>query len=104
MKRYIYFIATLAAALFCSSCAEMMNEAREAEVVKLIDVAYKINIRELTTSEGDKVAAPAEWYQRLEVTFVNFAEQIETKATVNADGIVQASIIPGIYNILPPLH
>ena len=100
MKRYIYFIAILTIALFCSSCAEMMNDAREAEVVKLIDVAYKINIRELTTSEGDKVAAPAEWYQTLDVTFVNFAEQIETKATVNSDGIVQASVIPGIYNIV----
>ena len=75
MKRYIYYIATFTAMLFATSCAEMMNEAREAEVVELIDVAYKINIRELTTSEGDKVAAPADWYQNLEVTFVNFAER-----------------------------
>ena len=100
MKRYIYYIATFTAMLFATSCAEMMNEAREAEVVELIDVAYKINIRELTTSEGDKVAAPADWYQNLEVTFVNFAEQIETKAQVNADGIAQANVIPGIYNIV----
>lgn len=100
MKKYIYYIATLAAAFMATSCAEMMNDARDAEIVELIDVAYKVNIRELTTSEGDKVAAPVSWYKNLDVTFVNFAEQIETKATINADGIAQARVIPGIYNIV----
>ena len=100
MKRYIYYIIALLAVMSASSCAEMMNEAREAEIVQLIDVAYKVNIKDLTTVEGEKESAPSDWYQNLDVTFINFAEQIETKATVDENGYIKAQIIPGIYNIV----
>lgn len=100
MKRYIYYIITLLATLSASSCSEMMNNAIEAEQVKLIDVAYKVDIKDLTTVEGEKMSAPGEWYRNLDVTFINFAEQIETKATVDENGIIAAQVIPGIYNIV----
>ncbi len=100
MKRYIYYIAALLATMVTTSCAEMMNDARKAEKVELIEVAYKIDIEDLTTTEGDKVAAPADWYSKLEVKFVNFAEQLEIPATLSSDGLAQAELIPGIYNIV----
>ena len=99
MKRYIYYIATLLATFATTSCAEMMNDAIEAEKVQLINVAYKVDIKDFADTEGNITSAPAEWYEQLEVTFNNFAEQIETRVEVKANGIAHAQLIPGIYNI-----
>ena len=100
MKRYIYYIAAFATMLFATSCAEMMNDAREAEIVELIDVAYKVEIKNFTDADGNTVVAPDEWYQNLEVVFNNFAEQIETEVSLDANGVAHAQLIPGIYNII----
>lgn len=86
--------------LFATSCAEMMNDAREAEIVELIDVAYKVEIKNFTDADGNTVVAPDEWYQNLEVVFNNFAEQIETEVSLDANGVAHAQLIPGIYNII----
>ena len=99
MKRYIYYIAMFLAAATVTSCAEMMNDAREAEKVELINVAYRVDIKDFADTEGNKVVAPEEWYENLEVIFNNFAEQIESVVEVGSDGIARAKLIPGIYNI-----
>ncbi|MBQ8438946.1 MAG: DUF4876 domain-containing protein [Alistipes sp.] len=99
MRKYIYYIAALAATLFASSCSEMMNDARDAEVVALIKVAYKIDIKEFTAPDGSPATAPAEWYENLEAVFNNFSEGIETVVKVGSDGVAMAEVIPGIYNI-----
>ncbi len=100
MKRYIYYIAALCAAFAATSCAEMMNDALDAEKVELIDVAYKVDIKAFADTEGNTTEAPAEWFKSLEVTFNNFSEQIETVVPVSANGIAHAQLIPGIYNIV----
>ena len=79
MKRYIYYIAMFAVALVTSSCAEMMNDARDAEKVELIEVAYKVDIKDFTAADGNVAEAPADWYKSIKVTFNNFAEGIETE-------------------------
>ena len=99
MRKYIFYIAALAAAAFTASCAEMMNDARDAEVVAPIKVAYKIDIKEFTAPDGTPAMAPADWYNNLEVVFNNFSEGIETSVNVGSDGIADAEVIPGIYNI-----
>lgn len=99
MRKYIYYIAALAATLFASSCSEMMNDARDAEVVAPIKVAYKIDIKEFTAPDGSPATAPSEWFSNLEVVFNNFSEGIETNVSVGSDGIAMAEVIPGIYNI-----
>ena len=100
MKRYINYIAAFAAALFSVSCAEMVNDAREAEKVQLIQVAYKVDINDFTAADGNQVSAPEEWYGQIKVTFNNFAEGIETTVGVDANGVATAELIPGIYNIM----
>ena len=100
MKRYINYIAVFAAALFSVSCAEMVNDAREAEKVQLIQVAYKVDINDFTAADGNQVSAPEEWYGQIKVTFNNFAEGIETTVGVDANGVATAELIPGIYNIM----
>lgn len=90
------FAATFAFA----SCAEMMNDARDAEVVELIDVVYKVDIKDFTAPDGSQAQAPAEWYSNLKVTFNNFAEGISTEVGVDAKGIAKVQLIPGIYNIM----
>ena len=99
MRKYIFYIAALAAAAFTASCAEMMNDARDAEVVAPIKVAYKIDIKEFTAPDGTPAMAPADWYNNLEVVFNNFSEGIETSVNVGSDGVADAEVIPGIYNI-----
>ena len=98
MRKYIYYIAALAATLFASSCSEMMNDARDAEVVAPVKVTCKIDIN-LIAPDGSPATAPAEWYDGLEVVFNNFSEGISTPGKVNSDGTVSAELIPGIYNI-----
>ena len=100
MKRYINYIAAFVAALFSVSCAEMVNDAREAEKVQLIQVAYKVDINDFTAADGNQVSAPEEWYSQIKVTFNNFAEGIETTVGVDANGVATAELIPGIYNIM----
>ena len=100
MKRYINYIAAFAAALFSVSCAEMVNDARDAEKVQLIQVAYKVDINDFTAADGNQVSAPEEWYGQIKVTFNNFAEGIETTVGVDANGVATAELIPGIYNIM----
>ena len=100
MKRYINYIAAFAAVLFSVSCAEMVNDAREAEKVQLIQVAYKVDINDFTAADGNQVSAPEEWYGQIKVTFNNFAEGIETTVGVDANGVATAELIPGIYNIM----
>ena len=100
MKRYIYYIATFAAALFAVSCSEMMNDAREVDVVEKIEVAYKVDINSFTAADGNQVAAPEEWYDQIKVTFNNFAEGIETVVGVDKQGVAKVELIPGIYNIM----
>lgn len=99
MKRYIRNIAALAVALTASACAEMMTDADEAEVIRYIEVAYKVDIRDFTDADGNSVSAPAEWFDELEVKFNNFAELTETVVPVDAQGIARARITPGIYNV-----
>ena len=91
MKRYIRNIAALAVALTSGACAEMMTDAGEAEVIRYIEVAYKVDIHDFS--------APAEWFDELEVKFNNFAELTETVVPVDAQGIARARITPGIYNV-----
>ena len=62
MKRYIHTIAALAVALTAGACAEMMTEAGEAEVIRYIEVAYKVDIHDFTDADGNSVSAPAEWF------------------------------------------
>ena len=100
MKKYIYYIATLAAAFMATSCAEMMNDARDAEIVEPISVVYKVDIKDFTAPDGSLAEAPAEWYENVKVTFNNFAEGIETVVGVDKQGIAKAELIPGIYNIM----
>lgn len=99
MKRYIHTIAALAVALTAGACAEMMTEAGEAEVIRYIEVAYKVDIHDFTDADGNSVSAPAEWFDGLEVKFNNFAELTETVVPVDAQGIARARITPGIYNV-----
>ena len=87
MKRYIRNIAALAVALTASACAEMMTDADEAEVIRYIEVAYKVDIHDFTDADGNSVSAPAEWFDELEVKFNNFAELTETVVPVDAQGI-----------------
>ena len=56
MRKYIFYIAALAAAAFATSCAEMMNDARDAEVVAPIKVAYKIDIKDFTALSDELLA------------------------------------------------
>ena len=100
MKKYIYYIATLAAAFMATSCAEMMNDARDAEIVEPISVVYKVDIKDFTAPDGSLAEAPAEWYENIKVTFNNFAEGLETVVGVDKQGIAKAELIPGIYNIM----
>lgn len=89
----------MAALALATSCAEMMNDARDAAVVEPIRIAYAIDIKDFTAPDGTSAVAPDEWYENLEVTFNNFAEGIESKVTVGRDGLAEAELIPGIYNI-----
>ncbi len=99
MRKYIFYIVALAATAFTSSCAKMMNDARDAEVVELISVVYQININDFKAPDGSPVTAPDDWYENLEVVFNNFSEGIETSVSVGSNGVAQAEIIPGVYNI-----
>lgn len=99
MKRYIYSILALAAMVVSTSCAEMMNDARDAEIISKVKVSYKVDIKSFTAPDGSTATAPAEWYKDIEVSFNNFAELIETVASVDANGIAHAELTPGIYNV-----
>ena len=99
MKKYIYYIATLAAAFMATSCAEMMNDARDAEIVEPIKVAYTVDIKDFTAPDGTPATAPADWFTNLEAVFNNFSEGIETVVKVGSDGVAMAEVIPGVYNI-----
>ena len=77
MRKYLYYIAAVAATLLTVSCSEMMNEARDAEIVQKVTVAYTIDIKDFTAPDGSAATAPADWFQNLEVVFNNFSEGIE---------------------------
>lgn len=99
MRKHIYNIIALAVALLFASCAEMMNDARDAEIVAPITVSFKVDINSFTAPDGSTAEAPEEWYDDLEVVFNNFSEGIQTKVRLAPDGVAEAEIIPGIYNI-----
>ena len=99
MRKYLYYIAAVAATLLTVSCSEMMNEARDAEIVQKVTVAYTIDIKDFTAPDGSAATAPADWFQNLEVVFNNFSEGIETLVPVGSNGVAMAEVIPGIYNI-----
>ncbi|MBE6199996.1 MAG: DUF4876 domain-containing protein [Rikenellaceae bacterium] len=100
MKRYIFNIVMLLVAISSFSCAEMMNDARDTEKVELIEVAYKVDIKDFTAADGNVAEAPADWYKNIKVTFNNFAEGLETVVSVDAEGVAKAELIPGIYNVM----
>ena len=99
MRKYLSYIAAVAATLLTVSCSEMMNEARDAEIVQKVTVAYTIDIKDFTAPDGSAATAPADWFQNLEVVFNNFSEGIETLVPVGSNGVAMAEVIPGIYNI-----
>ena len=99
MRKYLYYIAAVAATLLTVSCSEMMNDARDAEIVQKVTVAYTIDIKDFTAPDGSAATAPADWFQNLEVVFNNFSEGIETLVPVGSNGVAMAEVIPGIYNI-----
>ena len=90
----------LLVAISSFSCAEMMNDARDTEKVELIEVAYKVDIKDFTAADGNVAEAPADWYKNIKVTFNNFAEGLETVVSVDAEGVAKAELIPGIYNVM----
>ena len=99
MRKYLYYIAAVAATLLIASCSKMMNEALDAEIVQKVTVAYTIDIKDFTAPDGSPATAPTDWYQNLEVVFNNFSEGIETLVEVDNNGVAMAQVIPGIYNI-----
>ena len=99
MRKYLNYIAAVAATLLIASCSKMMNEALDAEIVQKVTVAYTIDIKDFTAPDGSPATAPTEWFQNLEVVFNNFSEGIETLVEVDNNGVAMAEIIPGIYNI-----
>ncbi len=99
MKRYIQIISIVAAALFTGACTKMMSEADGTPIIRYINVSYRVNINDFTDANGDTASAPAEWYTGMEVMFNNFGELTETAVPVNANGIAEARITPGIYNV-----
>ena len=56
MKRYIYYIATLLATFATTSCAEMMNDAIEAEKVQEYATARDLaqHVQAITTDNFGK--------------------------------------------------
>ena len=99
MRKYLNYIAAVAATLLIASCSKMMNEALDAEIVQKVTVAYTIDIKNFTAPDGSPATAPTEWFQNLEVVFNNFSEGIETLVEVDNNGVAMAEVIPGIYNI-----
>ena len=55
MKRYIFNIVMLLVAISSFSCAEMMNDARDTEKVELIEVAYKVDIKDFTAATAFEI-------------------------------------------------
>ena len=86
-------------ALMSVSCVKMMDAAGDADVIKPVEVAYKVSINPFTDPDGNTVTSPAEWFDDMAVSFNNFSELVETSVKCDADGIAHASLVPGIYNV-----
>lgn len=101
MKK-IFLLSTIVCLFSCltTSCIKMMQEANDAEEVRMITVSYKVNaVTGFVPYSGEAEPDPSFQTKGLEVNFINYQEGSSFTSVVGDNNIVTCSLTPGVYAI-----